>query len=52
MRSLTSMLDLIIHELEQLPDAYSQELKQSMMKLKQNKMSPMPKLSSLAILES
>lgn len=47
-----SMLDLIISELEQLPDAYSQELKQSMIKLKQNKMSPMPKLSSLAILES
>lgn len=47
-----SMLDLMISELEKLPDGYSQKLKQSIIKLKQNKMNPVPKLSSLAILES
>ena len=47
-----SMLDLMIVELERLPDSFSLKLKQSMMKLKQSKMNPVPKLSSLAILES
>lgn len=47
-----SMLDLMIAELNGLPDAYSLKLKQRLIKLKQTKMNPMPKLSSLAILES
>lgn len=46
-----SMLDLMITELNQLPDEYSAALKRDLVKLKQAKMNPVPKLSSLSILE-
>lgn len=46
-----SMLDLMITELNQLPDEYSATLKRDLVKLKQAKMNPVPKLSSLSILE-
>ena len=46
------MLDLMIAELSELPDQQSRNIQNQLIKLKQNKMSPLPKLSSLAILES
>lgn len=46
-----SMMDLMITELNQLPDEYSATLKRDLVKLKQAKMNPVPKLSSLSILE-
>lgn len=44
------MLDLMIAELDQLPDGYSEQLKQKLLKLKRTKLSAIPKLTSLSIL--
>ena len=46
-----SMLNLIDIELQNLPDAYSQKLRQSIAQVKQKQLNPIPKLSSSAILE-
>ena len=46
------MLALLQQELAQLPDAYSQQLKVKILNLQQTQALPVPKLSSMAILES
>ncbi|QIO10056.1 hypothetical protein [Acinetobacter lanii] len=46
-----SMLNLIDIELQSLPDAYSQKLRQTIVQVKQKQLNPIPKLSSSAILE-
>lgn len=47
-----NMLSLVQEELKQLPDAYSQRLKTKIRALQQTQVLPVPKLSSMAILES
>ncbi|AMW77639.1 hypothetical protein AMD27_01130 [Acinetobacter sp. TGL-Y2] len=47
-----NILDLMISELDALPDQFSQKLKLKLQNLKQTQMQPIPKLSSAAILES
>jgi hypothetical protein len=45
-----AMLNQAIQQLEVLPDASSQNIKQQLLKIKQSSQSPVPKLSSLAVL--
>lgn len=45
-----AMLNQAIQQLELLPDAASQNIKQQLLKIKQSSQSPVPKLNSLAVL--
>lgn len=47
-----AILNLIEHDLNQLPDAYSVKLKKSIQSLQKAHLTPMARLNSLAILES
>lgn len=44
------MLNHAIQQLDQLPDASSQQLKQQLIQLKQKPLLPAPKLNSIAVL--
>lgn len=45
-----TMLNQVVQQLNQLPDAKSQQLKQKILRIKQIQMLPVPKLNSMAIL--